>query len=210
MRKIPSAAHEVPSASALGLDLVEIQESLKHCRGFPLRAYVSPEIFEFELRAIFEGTWQYFAPLSLLAHPGDVVTGIVGTTPVLVTRRADGVLNGFVNACRHRGYSVARGDARGCARLVCGYHGWSYRLDGSLAAAPDFEDEPNFDARNYGLIPVSVDVWGPTVFVNTQPDAAPLHECMPEIRRFSQERGFIEDPQHYELVELYTKDQAAN
>ena len=77
----------------------------------------------------------------------------------------DGELRGFVNVCRHRGHIVVEGS--GCREtLQCPYHAWTYGLDGELRKAPRSEREPGFDASAFSLLPVSVDTWGPFVFVN--------------------------------------------
>ena len=78
------------------------------------------------------------------------------------------------NVCRHRAGQVAltRGNRRA---LQCRYHGWTYALDGSLRSAPEMEGTEGFDPRDFGLMPVRVDRWGPFVFVNLD-DAAPALE----------------------------------
>ncbi len=86
-------------------------------------------------------------------------------------------MRGFVNVCRHRGHIVARGS--GCrTTLQCPYHAWTYALDGSLRRAPRSEREPGFDASAFSLLPISVDTWGPFLFANPDPDAAPLAETI--------------------------------
>ena len=95
------------------------------------------------------------------------------TCPSAVVRGSDGVLRGLVNVCRHRGHLVVEGT--GCREtLQCPYHAWTYDLDGSLRRAPRAEREPGFDPTGLSLARVSVDTWGPFVFVNPDPDAAPL------------------------------------
>ena len=49
-------------------------------------AYVSPAIFELEMRRIFERTWVYVAHESQLPAAGDYITTTIGTQPVIVTR----------------------------------------------------------------------------------------------------------------------------
>jgi phenylpropionate dioxygenase-like ring-hydroxylating dioxygenase large terminal subunit len=62
----------------------------------------------------------------------------------------------FRNACRHRG--VALVDGAGCAQsLVCPYHGWTYRLDGSLSNVPHADGFPGLDAGERGLVEVPSD-----------------------------------------------------
>jgi hypothetical protein len=74
--------------------------------------------------------------------------------------------------------------------LVCGYHGWTYGLDGKLLVAPSSEEEPGFDKCVLGLQPVSVHVWGPVVFVNADPDARPFEETHPGFMAMVGERQF--------------------
>jgi phenylpropionate dioxygenase-like ring-hydroxylating dioxygenase large terminal subunit len=69
---------------------------------------------------------------SEVAGPGDFVTGDLLGTPVLIVGGADGRIRAFRNACVHRGGPVET-RPNGSARLLsCGFHGWSYDLDGRL------------------------------------------------------------------------------
>lgn len=70
-----------------------------------------------------------------LAQPGQFITRDVMGVPVLAVRGKDGDLHAFLNGCAHRGAQVAVGCGT-AARFVCPYHGWMYRLDGSLAGVP--------------------------------------------------------------------------
>jgi choline monooxygenase len=67
------------------------------------------------------------------------------------------------------------------ATLQCHYHAWTYDLDGSLRNAPRAEREPNFDHDDWSLLPASCDTWGPFLFVNPDPAAAPLAEQLGEL-----------------------------
>ena len=49
-----------------------------------------------------------------------------------MTRAEDGAIHAFSNVCRHRAGPVARGSGHRKA-LMCGYHGWTYGLDGKAA-----------------------------------------------------------------------------
>ncbi len=135
--------------------------------------YTSQEIFDLEQRRIFQRAWQYAGPADRVARPGDYFTVQAGQTAIVVTRDRTGQLNAFLNVCRHRAFVVAEGS--GNARsLRCGYHGWTYDVDGSLMGAPHSEGDPGFDKCKLGLIPVSVEELGPFVFVNPDPEAEPL------------------------------------
>ena len=197
------------SAAEFGIDVDEIQASLSGDHGFPLHLYHDPKVFEFELEVIFHRKWQYFAPLGKLTEVGNVVPGVVGRVPVVVTRARDGILRGFVNICRHRGYSVIE-KAKRCNLLTCRYHGWSYHLDGTLAKAPHTESETTFDRADFGLQPVSVEVWAQGVFVNPDPHAVPLRTALPDLDDWTREKGFALGLDDYTVYRQTIIDQNAN
>src|SRR5690606_37129987 len=128
----------------------------------PASWYVDPAHFEAERRGTFARHWLVAALAHEVAGPGDFVASELLDEPVVVVRGHDGVLRAFHNVCRHHAAPVARG--AGCARaLVCGYHGWTYRLDGSLRAAPRTHGIEGFDRAAMGLVPLPVAVVGPLV-----------------------------------------------
>lgn len=68
-------------------------------------------------------------------------------------------------------------------------HAWTYGLDGSLRAAPRTEREPCFDHAELGLVGVVVEAWGPLVFVNPDPAAAPLADHLGELPALLEQGG---------------------
>jgi choline monooxygenase len=153
----------------------------------PASWYSDPEVYTLE-RSIFERAWQYAGPAELAQEPGSFFATQAGHIPVVVTRDRAGVLHGFVNVCRHRGHLVASG--AGCREtLQCPYHAWTYGLDGSLKRAPRSDREPGFDASTLGLLPVSVDTWGPWAFVNPDPAAEPLADTLADLPELLAQSG---------------------
>ena len=149
----------------------------------PAAWYSDEGVYGLERDRIFATAWQYAGPAEEVSKPGSFFAAQIGHIPVAVVRGSDGALRGFVNVCRHRGHLVVQG--AGCREtLQCPYHAWTYDLDGTLRKAPRSEREPGFDPAGFSLLPVSVGAWGPFVFVNPDPNAAPLDEAlgeMPEI-----------------------------
>lgn len=161
-------------------DVERISEGLARGETLPAAWYFDPAIQRLEGERIFARTWQYVARSDQVAEPGSFATSFAGHVPVVVVRDQEGRLRGFVNVCRHRGHLVADG----CGKretLQCPYHAWTYGLDGSLRRAPRSEREPRFDPDQYSLLPVSVDAWGPFVFCNPDPEAAPLAETLGDL-----------------------------
>jgi phenylpropionate dioxygenase-like ring-hydroxylating dioxygenase large terminal subunit len=146
-------------------------------QSLPWSWYSDPEVLRREHDRIFLRTWQYVGHIGQAAEPGSYFTGPLGLAPVVVTHARDGELRAFLNVCRHRGFVVAEGGGHR-ETLQCRYHAWTYGLDGRLRAAPRSEREPGFDGEELSLAALRLDLWGPFVFVNADPDAAPLADAL--------------------------------
>lgn len=143
----------------------------------PARWYRDPEIWTRECTGIFAKTWQLLGHVSEFAETGAWRADTIAGWPLLVVRDEAGKLNGFHNVCRHRAGTLTDGDHGRCAGfLECRYHGWRYALDGRLRLARDFGSAPDFDPRQFSLYPLLVETWRSLVFVNADPNAAPLAE----------------------------------
>jgi carnitine monooxygenase subunit len=154
----------------------------------PASWYSDPAMLAVERERIFAGAWHYAGPAEWVDEPGSFFAAQIAHVPVALVRGKDGTLRGFVNVCRHRGHLVV--DGQGCREtLQCPYHAWTYDLDGSLRRAPRADREPGFDPSGLSLFPISVDVWGPFVFANPDPDAAPLEEWLAELPAIVAESG---------------------
>jgi choline monooxygenase len=169
-------------------------------QSLPWSWYVDDAVLRAEQERIFRRAWQYAGHLGQVAEPGSYFTGRAGLLPVVVTRDRDGTLDAFVNVCRHRGFEVAQGEGRRAA-LQCGYHAWTYGLDGRLRAAPRADREPGFDAEELSLVPIQVDTWGPFVFVNPDLEAPPLAETLGELPELVSSAGLDLDAlrQHHRV-----------
>src|SRR5215831_7834524 len=100
------------------------------------RVYTDPDLFALEQARIFGRAWIYVGHESRLPEPGDFLRSRIGAREILVVRQADGALVALHNRCAHRGAQLCTA-AHGRARsFVCPYHGWAYRLDGSLIGVP--------------------------------------------------------------------------
>lgn len=146
----------------------------------PASWYVDPRLFELELRSILPRSWQPVARAAELAEPGDFVSGRLFSRPWVVTRGTDGGLQAFDNVCRHKGHEVAKGCGR-AEELVCGYHGWSYELDGALRSAPRSAGMTGFERADFSLPKLRLEELGPFVLLNTDPDAGPFRARLGEI-----------------------------
>lgn len=118
----------------------------------PVENYLSPARYEHEMR-VLRSMPSVFVPAAAIPDPGDHVERTAFGVPLFAVRGRDGRARVFRNACRHRGFALVEG--AGCAHaLVCRYHGWTYRLDGSLAHVPHQDAFPDLDPSARGLMEV--------------------------------------------------------
>ena len=105
----------------------------------PVGAYTDPELFALEKQRIFRRVPLMLAPSCELPQPGAYKAMTVVGVPVLLTRQRDGSVGAFLNMCSHRGNPVATGEGK-ATRFVCGYHGWTFKNDGTLIGVASAED----------------------------------------------------------------------
>ncbi|HYC58107.1 MAG TPA: SRPBCC family protein [Thermoanaerobaculia bacterium] len=142
--------------------------------------YIDPEVLSLENRRVFGRTWQLAGRAEQVRESGQYFTTTIGVEPVLVVRGSDGVLRAMTNVCRHRAGPIARGEGRRPV-LQCGYHGWTYWLDGRLKNTPEFEGVADFDRASCTLPQYQVGVWNELVFVNLDPAAESLADFLGEL-----------------------------
>jgi phenylpropionate dioxygenase-like ring-hydroxylating dioxygenase large terminal subunit len=105
--------------------------------GHPVSDYVSPEVFAAERDRWFRRRPIVACLTADVRAAGDCFAFESGGVPLVVLRHEDGALRAFVNICRHRGSPVVDpGPGHVSRSLRCGFHGWTYDLDGTVIARP--------------------------------------------------------------------------
>ncbi len=159
---------------------LDCERDIARASTLPAPLYFSAETFAAEKNRLFASAWQVVGHVRQAANPGDYFTFDLIGEPLLIARGDDGILRGFYNVCRHR----AGNPASGCGNrklFRCGYHGWTYRLDGALLVTPEFEGVEDFKSKEFGLAPVRLEEWFNLIFVNLDPEARPLRQCLGEL-----------------------------
>ena len=145
----------------------------------PVQNYRSEARLEREIAQVLRRFPTPFCPSAALPEAGCYVAREAAGTPIVAVRGRDGVVRAFRNVCRHRGMRVATGS--GCANaFMCGYHGWTYGLDGALKHVPHERGFPGLDKSAHGLVPVAAEERAGLVFVTQDAPAAALEE-LPEL-----------------------------
>ena len=165
----------------------------------PAHFFYDESVFLREKTAIFFKSWHLVAHLNELREPGSFVTHEIFEQSVIVIAGRDGKIRGFHNVCRHRGNRLVEARRGKSPTLTCGYHAWTYALDGCLRGAPNAQGVAGFNKSEHGLKPVRVETFASFVFVNLDPQAKPIEEVAPGAE--AQIRRFIPDLDHLALIE---------
>ncbi len=168
---------------------VGIHPDISQAWTLPAQVYFDAGVFTAEKEAIFRRSWQVVGHHDQVANAGDYFTTDLVGEPLLIARGGDGMLRGFYNVCRHR----AGPPAEGCgSRKIfrCGYHGWTYGLDGTLISATEIEGVEGFNPEDFALVPVRTEEWFNLIFVNLDPNARPLRESLGELPKQAEKFQF--------------------
>ncbi len=174
------------------LESLEIDREIARAWTLPACLYTDAAVFEEEKKRIFARSWQVVGHHDQAVNAGDYFTTELAGEPLLVVRGADGRLRAFYNVCRHR----AGPPAEGCGNrklFRCGYHGWTYDLNGSLISATEIEGVEGFRAEDFALAPVRVEEWFNFIFVNLDDAAEPLRKSLCELPAQSREVSVCRD-----------------
>ncbi len=120
----------------------------------PASVYVDQERFEAERRSLFDKFPLLVAPSVLVPAPNLAVAHDGYGTPLMISRDMSGEAHVLANVCRHRGTRLLESsdEAVPASRIVCPYHAWTYRSDGSLLGLPRSDCFPGFDKEAHGLL----------------------------------------------------------
>ncbi len=139
----------------------------------PARYYTDPAWFQRELERIHFDMWLCAGRTEQLPSQGSYFLRRVGTASVIVLRDDRGELAAFHNVCRHRGTVLIKDEGlckepegKLAGRIRCGYHAWTYGLDGRLVSAPHMDKVEGFREADYPLKRVAVATWDGHIFIN--------------------------------------------
>jgi benzoate/toluate 1,2-dioxygenase subunit alpha len=149
--------------------------------------YLDKDIFEAELRTIFEADWIFLCHESQVKAPGDYFATHIGRQPVFVHRQEDGSLKGFLNACSHRAAIITPLQHGNAKTLTCRFHGWTYKCDGACIRVKEEETGygKDFDRSVFDLTQIgAIGSYKGFVFGSLKADVVSLEDFLGESKSF--------------------------
>jgi phenylpropionate dioxygenase-like ring-hydroxylating dioxygenase large terminal subunit len=180
------------------VEAIKLEEMLVREDGLvPKERYVSRAFAELEMERLWPRVWQVACREEEIDEVGSYVEYTIGDQSILVVRSDPDVVQAFYNSCLHRGTRLADGCGQFAeCEIRCRYHAWRYHLDGRVKEIVD-EHEFGSVPANLRLRQVRAERWGGFVFVNMDPDAAPLLDFLQPIPEWL-------GPYHLEEMRFYS------
>lgn len=137
----------------------------------PNGAYLPGEFQAAERDAVWRDGWIAVGFAGDLPGPGTVMPVDIAGLPLVMVRGRDDAIRVFHNVCRHRGFKLVEKCGRAGSGIVCPYHAWRYKLDGSLDRTPHvggvgIGQHEAVRKDELGLLPVRSAVWRGVVFAD--------------------------------------------
>ena len=126
--------------------------------------YCDDAVFAADMQQVVGRKWLVAGHVDRVRQKGDYFLFKIGNESIIVLRTDESTISAFYNVCRHRGSLICTKPFGRVARLTCGYHAWSYGLDGALLAARLMPAD--FSKADNGLHRCRVRVFYGFIFVN--------------------------------------------
>ncbi|WP_445207665.1 benzoate 1,2-dioxygenase large subunit [Aquabacterium sp. G14] len=162
-----------------------VEDHDQHVYQLNRAAFTDAELFELEMKHIFEGNWIYLAHESQIPNVNDYLTTYIGRQPIVITRNKAGELNAVINACSHRGATLARLKKGNKANFTCTFHGWTFNNSGKLLKVKDgngagYPESFNKDGSHDLKKVARFESYRGFLFGSLNPDVQPLTEFLGE------------------------------
>jgi len=151
--------------------------ALPDSKPVPARRYTDPAYAELEHEHIWSKSWQVVGREEDLPEIGDRKPYVAGRLSYIIIRSGADEFKALANSCLHRGNQLCAAASSG-EQIRCAFHGWTWNLDGSLAHVPSRWDFPNVADEAFRLPEAKLARWGGFLFINPDPDAAPLEQSL--------------------------------
>lgn len=151
----------------------------------PVEAYICEDYARAEGDRLWRKVWLQAGRVEDIPEPGNYITYDIIDDSVLILRNADGEIRAYHNVCPHRGRKLidtpaGQRNARGAKMsFVCGYHAWTFDLEGHCTYIQNREDWGGaLTDENTRMGRVKVDTWGGFIWINLDPACEPLRDYL--------------------------------
>jgi nitrite reductase/ring-hydroxylating ferredoxin subunit len=173
------------SATTIDGKIAETAEGTSEAVIYPVEAYISEDYARAERDRLWRKVWLQAGRLEDIPEVGNYITFDILDDSVLIVRTAADAIKAYFNVCTHRGRRLvdtppgAR-NARGQRmNFVCGFHAWTFNLEGRCTHVLQMEDwKGALTDERTRLGQVKLDTWGGWIWINLDPNCGPLRDYL--------------------------------
>lgn len=150
-----------------------IDSNIKKATTLSTDFYTSSEAWELAKEKIFSRTWQFSGDKELIfngfenVHPYLLINNYL-EEPLLLIKSNEGEIKCLSNVCTHRGFLLVNQPAK-LNKIVCGYHGRRFTIDGKFEHMPEFTEADDFPRPCDNLPEVPFGYWQRFLFTAIDP-----------------------------------------
>lgn len=146
----------------------------------PRDIFFSQDYHDLEVEKLWKKIWQNVGREEDIPNVGDYLVYDIAELSVLVVRSSSTTIQAFYNSCLHRGTQLQVQDGKS-STLQCPFHGWTWKLDGTLAHIPCRWDFDHLSDEDLRLPEVKLATWQGFIFINFDKDCEPLETYLENI-----------------------------
>ena len=203
---VECCAHSSQTVMDFSHDSLHVDSDIARAWTLPAHLYTDPATFAAEKEKIFARTWQVVGHASQVEKPGDYFTTQLLGEPLLFVRGSDGntarLLQRVPSPRRPSRRRLRLAEACFAAAITAG----PMALTARLSVRPRSRESKAFEPEDFSLVPVRTEEWFNLVFVNLDPQAAPLRESLGELPQQAEKFPFA----GMKLFERRTYDMKCN
>jgi choline monooxygenase len=186
---------------------LEVDPDISVAKTINKAVYLSEELFEQTKESIFSRCFLYVGQKAMFTEdhntiPVEVMPDFLNE-PLVLTKQPDGALSCLSNVCTHRGNLLATKACK-ARKLVCGYHGRQFALDGTFLSMPGFNEVKNFPCSTDHLAQLPLVELGPMLFTtfNSKAKAADFFGPLQERLHWFPWNELVAAPEHDQTFTL--------
>jgi len=149
-----------------------INKDISKAETLPASFYRDQEVFDTIKNKIFYKSWHWLGHSDLIKNPHQIHPFVLMdnymTEPLVLTKDENENIHCLSNVCTHRGNLVVNSSGK-AKKLICGYHGRRFTLDGAFEHMPEFKQAQDFPRPCDNLYKFPLKHWGPFLFAGLDP-----------------------------------------
>ena len=150
-------------------------------------SFTNEELFDLEIKYIYENNWVYLAHESQIPNINDYYTVTVGKQSIVITKDKNGELHALINSCSHKGAQLCRYKKGNKSSFTCPFHGWTFNNAGKLLKVKDaktggYPEQFNCDGSHDLVKMARFESYKGFLFGSLNPDVDTLEDFLGETK----------------------------